>query len=281
MAQLVVEDSTDADTGAHQKSIYYERHGQPHADKQTILLAHGWGMSLRAWDDTSSWLVDRGHSVIAYDQRNCGQSSKDFADASIEALTRDLVALLDALSIDEVVLNGWSLGGAVVVGAAPALDKRLKGLICTCGATPRYTRAQGFEHGATAADVEATVAGLRADRVNFLHGLYHDGVFAKPVSDAVKAWAYGLALQGSPAADASLAALATVDQRDIMARLNVPALIVVGTDDGVVDSNVGRFAANLLPAGELVEMPGCGHAPFIEDPPVYRETIAAFIGKLR
>ena len=66
------------------------------------------------------------------------------------------------------MLNGWSLGGAVAIDAAARLGSRLAGLVLTCGATPRYTRGDDFPYGGTAADVAATVAALRADRVNFL-----------------------------------------------------------------------------------------------------------------
>lgn len=272
MATLAVKDNTRNQSG----SVYYEHH-QVASAPLTIVLAHGWGMSVRAWDDTTAWLVDSGYSVLAFDQRNCGHSDKDFADASIEALSSDLAALVEHCGATNVVVNGWSLGGAVVTGAAPLLGGKLAGLISTCGATPRYTQADGFPHGGTADDVAGTVAALRADRVNFLQGLYSEGAFAKPVSDAIKAWAHSIALQASPAADASLGALASVDQRDIMASLSVPALFITGSADGVVDSAIGEYAANLAPQGQLAVMTGCGHTPFIEDPAAYRAAVGGFL----
>lgn len=272
MAHLAVQDNTTNRSG----SVYYEHHevgGAP----LTVVLAHGWGMSTRIWDDTTAWLVDSGYSVLAFDQRNCGQSDKDFADVSIEALSQDLAGLVEHCGIHKVVLNGWSLGGAVVTEAAPLLGDALAGLISTCGATPRYTQAEGFPHGGTADDVAGTVTALRADRVNFLQALYCDGAFVKPVSDAVKNWAHSIALQASPAADASLGALATIDQRDTMGGLNVPALFISSSADGVVDPAIGEFAAKLAPKGELAVMEGCGHTPFIEDPAAYRAAVGGFL----
>ena len=275
MGLLTVQDAGRTGTGA----IYYEHHVAQGA-RLTVVLAHGWGMSGRAWDDTTAWLLDSGYSVVTFDQRNCGQSDKDFADASISALSGDLVALIEHLDITNAVLNGWSLGGAVVVGAVPDLGNRLAGLVSTCGATPRYTRTEGFPHGGSADDVAGTVAALRADRVNFLQALYSDGAFALPVSDAIKNWAHGIALQASPAADASLGALASVDQRDILAGLEKPALFVTGSADGVVDPAIGEFAANLCPAGELAVMNGCGHTPFIEDAQAYRSALGGFLERI-
>ena len=246
----------------------------------TVVLSHGWGMNARAWDDVTASLCDAGRGVLVYDHRACGQSDKDFQDVSIEALGSDIVALCEHLSLQAVVLNGWSLGGAVVVDAAARLGSRLKGLVLTGGASPRYTQAEGFPHGGTAADVAGTVAALRADRVNFLHGLYYQGVFVAPVSDLVKAHAVQLALQAGPAADASLGALAAIDQRAIMKTLDVPALVITGDRDGVVPPGIAAFAADLLPRGRLAVMAGCGHAPFLEDAPTYRTLLHDFLGSI-
>ena len=258
--------------------LYYEHHHRGGA--LTVLLSHGFGMSLRAWDDVTAALTDAGYDVLAYDHRGCGQSDKDFSDVSVETQGSDIVALCDAAGVDRVVLNGWSLGGALVVDAAGKLGDRVAGLISTCGATPRYTQAEGFEYGGQAADVAATVAALRADRTNFLRGLYFEGVFAAEVSEAVKTHSWHIAMQASPAADAALGALADVDQRETMAGLSCPGLFVVGEADGVVAPDIGRAGAAMMPNASVLEMAGCGHAPFLEDAETYRSAILAFLAGL-
>lgn len=261
-----------------QQQIYYE-YLPGSAHQTTVVLSHGFGMAGRVWDNTVARLQDAGYGVLSYDHRNCGQSSKDFTDVSIHALGNDLVGICDVLGLSKVVLNGWSLGGAVVVDAASKLGSKVAGLVLTGGATPRYTQASGFPHGGQASDVEATVAALRADRVNFLKGLYFEGVFAAEVSDDVKHWCWQIALQASSGADASLGALAQVDQREIMANLTAPALVITGSDDGVVPADISAFAADLLPNGKLVTMPGCGHAPFLEDMDTYHSALFSFLGE--
>jgi non-heme chloroperoxidase len=259
------------------KSIYFEHYA---GQGRPVVLSHGWGMSCRAWDTLLPVLVTQGHEVVTYDHRGCGSSDKDFADVSIDALGSDVVALVDHLSLQAPVLNGWSLGGPVVVDAASKLGDRLGGLVSTVGATPRYTQAEGWDHGGDIAAVEGTVAALQADRATFLHGLYHQGVFHAAVSDQVKDWLVGLAYQASPAADASLGALAVLDQRDAMAAIAAPALVVVGANDLVVDPNIGRAAAELLPAGRLLELAGSGHAPFLEEPDAYQGALLEFLAEL-
>ena len=259
------------------RQIYFERHVGGPGKRRTVVLSHGWGMGCRVWDDTVARLVDAGHAAIIYDHRCCGQSDKDFADVSIEALGADLAALCRHLELDGPVLNGWSLGGAVVVDAAIRLGGNLGGLVLTGGATPRYTQGEGFPHGGQAADVAATVAALRADRVGFLKSLYFDGVFAKDVGEDVKDWCWRIALQASTGADASLGALAQLDQRTAMADFSCPALVAIGGQDGVVAPEIGRHAAGCLANAELVEFEDCGHAVFLEDAERYHGVLLDFL----
>ena len=259
------------------RQIYFEHYS---GSERTVVLSHGWGMGCRVWDNTVARLTDAGHGVLIYDHRCCGQSDKDFADVSIEALGADLAALCQHLALDRPVLNGWSLGGAVVVDAAIRLGSNVGGLVLTGGATPRYTQGEDFPHGGQAEDVAATVAALRADRVNFLKSLYFDGVFAKDVGEDVKGSCWRIALQASTAADASLGALAQLDQRDGMAGLSCPALVAVGGQDGVVAPEIGRYAAQCLPNAELVEFEDCGHAVFLEDADRYHGVLLDFLGGL-
>ena len=88
--------------------VYYEDYG---SGDSAILLIHGWGMSLRAWDYSLDALIEAGFRVVALDHRGCGNSDKDFADMGIKAIASDVVALADHLYLERVVLNGWSLGG--------------------------------------------------------------------------------------------------------------------------------------------------------------------------
>jgi pimeloyl-[acyl-carrier protein] methyl ester esterase len=255
------------------RQIYFEHYA---GRGPAVVLSHGWGMGCRVWDDTVARLVDRGHAVVAYDQRGCGRSDKDFADVSIEALGDDVAALCAHLALDGVVLNGWSLGGAVVVDAAPKLGSALRGLVLTAGATPRFTQAEGFPHGGRAEDVAATVAALRAGRIAFLQNLYFGAVFAVDVGDAVKQRCWQIALEAGPGADASLAALAQLDQRAALAEIRAPSLVVVGARDAVVAPGVGRAAAALLPKATLCEL-DCGHAPFLECPDAYHGALLEWL----
>jgi len=257
------------------KSIYYEDYGAGHS---AVVLVHGWGASVRAWDYTLPGLAAAGHRVVLLDHRGCGQSSKDFFDMSIEAIASDIVALVEHLNLNSVVLNGWSLGGAVVVAAATELGECCKGIVLTCGATPCYVQKPDYPCGGTDELLAETLAAMAADRVNFLAKL-SAGVFASEVSPQVVDWMWQMFLQSSPLAVKSLSALGPLDQRAELAALRVPILSFVGGLDAMVDPAVCRSISDYAKDVTLVECAASGHAPFIEQSELYHSELYKFIAK--
>lgn len=264
MAFLEVED------GRH---VYYEHHrgsGRP------VVLVHGWGANSRCWDTVLGALRAADHTVVTIEHRACGRSDQDFADTSIGAIAGDVVALVAHLGLQRPVLNGWSLGGAVVVEAARRLGSDLGGLVLTNGATPRYTAADGWPHGGTPDDVEGVLAGLAADRPGTFRAVA-DAVCAKPVGEPAVLAIWHAFLQAGPAADASLRDLAHIDQRDILPTIDRPVLVTGGHQDGFVPFSAVAASVELFPDARLVEFEGVGHAPFLEDGERYRAELLAYL----
>src|SRR3546814_18526829 len=102
----------------------------------------GWGMNGRVWDYVLPYLLQAGHDVVVADQRACGRSDRDFTDVGIEALGSDVVALVEHLGLAKVVLNGWSLGGAVVTSAEATPGTRCARLLHPRGPAPRHNTPQ-------------------------------------------------------------------------------------------------------------------------------------------
>lgn len=266
MAYLEVEGS---------RRIYFEHHA---GSGRPVVLVHGWGATGRCWDTVAPALLENGNEVVIVDQRACGRSDNDFADVSISALGADVALLCTRLSLRQPVINGWSLGGAVAVDAASRLGDKAGGVVLTGGATPRYTSAPDWPHGGTLDDVQGVLDGLAADRATTLKGVA-DAVCAKPVSPEVISWLWGMFLEMGPRGDKSLRDLADVDQRKTLGALTVPVLFLHGTEDGFVPFSGAEAAVELCADGRLVDFPGCGHAPFLEDRQTYLAELIGFLNR--
>ena len=126
------------------RRVYFEHY---HGPKSPVFLIQGWGMSSRVWVDTIEALKAAGHEVLTIDHRGCGQSDRDFDDLSVNAIASDVEGIVRQRGLRPVVLNGWSLGGAIAAEAAQRLGERAAALVLTCGASPRFTRTDDFPYG--------------------------------------------------------------------------------------------------------------------------------------
>ncbi len=73
------------------------------------------------------------------------------------------------------------------------------------------------------------------------------------------------------------AALAELDIREAVRAINVPTLVIVGTQDEATPPPMARELASLLPHAQLLELEGCAHVPQLQEPDQVIEAIQNFI----
>ena len=262
-----------------ERSIYYEQYegrGLP------VILIHGWGMSCRVWDTTLVSLQEAGHAVLTLRSawlRAVRQGLRGELDRGLCRPTSRRSRSTWVCGAPSSTAGRWAARSRLPRPRAPRQRLRRRRAHGR-RASPRYTQAPDFPHGGPPGSTAQTVALLRADRANFLWNLTK-AVCAVPQSPAVENWLWGMFMQTSPGADAALAGLDTLDQRGMLAALDVPLLSVVGGKDAIVPPEIGRAAAKLAPRGRVAEFENCGHAPFLEDGPRYRAMLLEFLGARR
>ncbi len=227
-----------------------------------LLLLHAFPVDARMWDAVRAPLAERLR-LITPDQRGLGRSPlpETGREPSLDDAARDVVALLDRLGLDKVVLGGCSMGGYLAMAVLRAAPERVGGLVFidtkATADTPEAARAR---HD-LAARVEAEGTGWLAETV--LPGLLAEK--ARP--EVVERLRELITTQPpSGIAWAARAMAARPDAIETLRSAAVPALVVVGEEDGLTPLEAANTLVETVPDATMVVLPEAGHLTPLEDP---------------
>jgi pimeloyl-ACP methyl ester carboxylesterase len=105
--------------------IRYEAVGQ---GEPAIVLVHGWACDRSVWAGQVAWFGSR-HRCVTLDLGGHGESGRARTGWTVATFGDDVVAVADALRLDDMVLVGHSMGGDVIVEAALQMVGRVRGLV--------------------------------------------------------------------------------------------------------------------------------------------------------
>ncbi|SFH24734.1 Pimeloyl-ACP methyl ester carboxylesterase [Amycolatopsis regifaucium] len=217
------------------------------------------------WDAVRAPLSERLR-LITPDQRGLGRSPLPETDRepSLDDAARDVVALLDRLELDKVVLGGCSMGGYLTMAVLRAAPERVGGLVfIDTKATADTPEAAQARHD-LAARVEAEGAGRLAETVT--PGLLAEKTRADRPEVAERLRALIATQPPSGIAWAARAMAARPDSVETLRWADVPALVVVGEEDGLTPPDAANTLVETLPDATLVVLPEAGHLTPLEDP---------------
>ncbi len=241
----------------------------------TIVLSHGVMLSTAIWPLVFDPLVEQGFRVVAYDQRGHGRSTVGDSGFTAANLGHDLAAVLAAADAGRALVMGHSMGGLAVLALLaehPEWRSTLAGAVLA-GTTPATFRIPALLANA-AATASRRFSGPAL--ASHLHGtaLTRVGFGPAAAGEAVEL-ARGILAATDPVTIARAnRALVGVDYRPLLAKLEVPVLVLAGKHDRVVPPQAVPWFAAGLPAARIVEI-DAGHMLPLEAPErVVAETVA-------
>jgi pimeloyl-ACP methyl ester carboxylesterase len=244
-------------------------------DAPAIVCVHGYTGSAEAFNALARRLCER-FRVIALDVRGHGESawSPDGAYQYADQAS-DLAELVDALGIEPFVLIGTSMGGIIAMTYAVAHNDRLKALVINDigpdaeAGSQRITGLVGSRPDEFASLDEAMEYRRQISPITAARPLEDQRELAQGVlrrrPDGRWAWKMDPAYirervaKGAPPRPVLWPGLG---------QLHCPTLVVWGRDSDVLSEAQAKRMAETLPQGELVPVPGVGHAPTLVEPPV-------------
>ena len=97
----------------------------------TVVLAHGFGLSILAWSLVQPALVEAGYHVVAFDWRGHCRTTIGADGVQPEVIAEDYVAVFEEMDLTDAVLVGHSTGGYLAIAA----------LLDTCGAMASWAES--------------------------------------------------------------------------------------------------------------------------------------------
>jgi non-heme chloroperoxidase len=243
-----------------------EIHYRDHGSGRPAVLIHGYPLDGNSWERQERVLLEQGHRVITYDRRGFGRSSQPTVGYDYDTFAADLKALLEHLQLDDVVLVGFSMGTGEVTrylgtyGSARVSKAALLGVI-----PPFLLKADDNPEGVDAQVFEciksAIVKDLYAYFKDFLDNFYNVDVFGKDkISEQAWQASFNLAASASPYATYACVDTWLTDFRPDLPRIDVPVLVVHGTEDRILpfEATAARLPG-LLADVTLVPVEGGPH----------------------
>jgi pimeloyl-ACP methyl ester carboxylesterase len=236
-----------------------------------LLMIHGGGSNAHAWHYQYEYLGNR-HSPIAFDLPGHGRSSGVEGLRSIEDYAAFSLALLDALELDEAVIAGHSMGGAIAMELALRHPKRVTALVLVATAAK-------FDIPKERIDTWRAVTMGRMSQP-FTNAGYSPKTIASKPEIIREGW--GEQIQTDPRVRwGDILASSQVDLRDRISRLSRPTLILAGADDSTTAPPASvEFLKSQIKGARFEVVPDAGHHPTTERPDFTNSAIEQFLDEL-
>lgn len=246
----------------------------PHpAGTPAVLLLHGLGASGASWELQFPALSAAGLRPLAVDVRGFGRTPNPSRTWSPAQVARDMDALLSALSLESAHVVGISMGGVLAQQFALDYPHRVRRLVLV-----------------------NTFARLQPDGVSgWLYFLYRfllvhlisleqqgrvvaQRIFPHPHQEALRQALREQIRQAEPRTyRAAMRALGRFNALERLAELQMPVLVVTGSEDTTVPPAAQQELTQRIPHAQQVTISGAGHGVIADAPEAFNHALVTFL----
>ncbi len=241
---------------------------------EVVFFLHGVGGNKTNWRENLA-VFGKHFRAIAWDSRGYGDSDDYDAALEFSDFADDLARVLAVLKVEKVHLVGLSMGSWIAMDFALRYPEHLHSLTLCC------THA-GFSY--LSADAKAEF--IRRRKEPLLRGLLPADI-AEPVARSLVSPKAEEAVVAKLAASMaalhrdsylkSIEALIETDFRAQLGAIDIPCLVVSGSDDPLTTKEMGQEVSDLIKGAQFVVIPDAGHLPNLEQPAAFNDAVLGFL----
>lgn len=252
---------------------------RPDGEVQAVVLwLHGGFVSHRAWEPQRDYFqrseTARHWRHIYVDVPGHGASSRDRRRYDVEEFASDLLALLDALEITEVVCVGHSLGGMIAQTMARRAPERIIAMVL---ADTTYSTQSTLREGAQTLLARALFRALSIEKIAKMSARQ-----LSTIRPDVGPFIYTEMMTHAADREAFLAmwrAVFEFDSRAWISLIECPVLLLVAQENKATRAQRAGFIRAIQDI-EVVEIPRTGHMLGWDNPEAFNKAVEAFVERV-
>jgi len=246
-------------------------HCQVSGDGPPIVLLHGWTSSHQEWFPFLGGLQAR-HRVYRWDARgHGGHALTRSSSPTAPRMARDLLNLLDHYGLEKAGVVGHSMGALTLWQFIRDYGCQRFGRVCLIDQSPRLMTDHDWRfgiYGDFAAERSAAfIKELQEDFAESVLRLTANGLndrAREKYAENAKGWQRSRDALKAQLADPLIAcwqSLVEADYRNVLAAIDVPALLIYGGNSNFYHSDTAHYVASQIPNALLKIYEGADHSP--------------------
>ena len=241
-------------------NLYYHETLQPNCTGMPVLLLHGWGCDGKVFSSLEKTLMENASRIVIVDFPGHGQSEEPNQAWDIAMFSKQILALLESLSINKINVVAHSFGGRVAIYIAGKHKNIINKLVITGGA--------GIKKPLTIQQQK------KQKRYKLMQGCLNNikkVSFLKPFIEKCQKNLqnkYGSADYNALNENMkkTFVNIVSEDLSPLLSEICTPTLLIWGTNDTETPLWMGKQMETEIKDSALIEFDGRGHFAFIEEP---------------
>ena len=244
----------------------------PAASKAVILL-HGLGANGDSWQYQWQPLASAGYRVIVPDMYGFGRSPYEHKKNTIASMAEDVNELMQKLGVEKASFVGLSMGGAISMLFALKYPQKVEKLVLANTAARFANKIAGNMY-----KIIKRIFVMSVMPRHYGANMVSRFVFPKSGQEAFRAEFFKeIMMSNKGAYFDSVRSIIRHDVRADLEKINIPTLVIGGTDDLVTPGFLQKLLHQKIKNSKLVMIEGAGHVSSVDSAAAFNREMLDFL----
>ena len=249
---------------------------------QPLLFAHGFGCDQNMWRFMTP-AFENDYRIVLFDYVGSGRSDLAAYDerryATLDGYARDVLDIIEALDLRDIIFVGHSVSSMVGVLAAQKAAERFCRLVMI-GPSPRYINDGEYVGGFERPDLEGLLDMMDKNYIGWAQFLA-PVIMKNPDRPELETELEESFCSTDPKIARRFAeATFFADNRSDVSSVTVPSLLMQCSEDAIAPVEVGAYLKKHMPGSTLQQLKATGHCPHLSHPEETIEVMKQYLASV-